>query len=78
MKFTVIGAATSTAWPLSSVGVENSLVYYAALRVARVPAEAHLFAIGGHGYGLRSTPQPITGWPHLAEAWLRALGVLSK
>ena len=61
-----------------SVGVENSLVYYAALRVARVPAEAHLFAIGGHGYGLRPTPQPITGWPHLAEAWLRALGVLSK
>src|ERR1035441_3385042 len=61
-----------------SVGVENSLVYYAALRAARVPAEAHLFAIGGHGYGLRSTPQPITGWPHLAEAWLRALGVLSK
>ena len=61
-----------------SVGVENSLVYYAALRAARVPAEAHLFAIGGHGYGLRSTPQPITGWPHLAEAWLRALGVLTK
>ena len=61
-----------------SVGVENSLVYYAALRAARVPAEAHLFPIGGHGYGLRSTPQPITGWPHLAEAWLRALGVLTK
>jgi acetyl esterase/lipase len=61
-----------------SVGVENSLVYYAALRAARVPAEAHLFPIGGHGYGLRSTPQPITGWPHLAEAWLRSLGVLSK
>ena len=37
-----------------SVGVENSLVYYAALRAARVPAEAHLFPIGGHGYGLRS------------------------
>jgi acetyl esterase/lipase len=60
------------------VGVENSLVYYAALRTARVPAEAHLFPIGGHGYGLRPTEKPITGWPHLAEAWLRTLGVLTK
>ena len=61
-----------------SVGVENSLVYYAALRTARVPAEAHLYPIGGHGYGLRSTQKPITGWPRLAEPWLRSLGVLSK
>jgi acetyl esterase/lipase len=61
-----------------SVGVENSLVYYAALRTARVPAEAHLFPIGGHGYGLRSTQKPITGWPRFAEPWLRSLGVLSK
>ena len=61
-----------------SVGVENSLVYYAALHAAKVPAEAHLFPIGGHGYGLRPTQRPITGWPHLAETWLRSLGVLNK
>jgi acetyl esterase/lipase len=61
-----------------SVGVENTLVYYAALRTARVPAEAHLFATGGHGYGLRPAPAPITGWPRLAEAWLRSLGVPKK
>jgi acetyl esterase/lipase len=61
-----------------SVGVENTLVYYAALRAARVPAEAHLYPIGGHGYGLRATLKPITGWPRLAEAWLRSLGVLPK
>jgi len=61
-----------------SVGVENTLVYYAALRAARVPAEAHLYPIGGHGYGLRATLKPITGWPRLAEAWLRSLGVLGR
>jgi acetyl esterase/lipase len=60
------------------VGVENTLVYYAALRAAKVPAEAHLYPIGGHGYGLRSTDKPITGWPRLAEAWLRSLGALNK
>lgn len=60
------------------VGVENTLVYYAALRTAKVPAEAHLYPTGGHGYGLRSTDKPITGWPRLAEPWLRSMGVLSK
>ena len=60
------------------VGVENTLVYYAALRTAKVPAEAHLYPTGGHGYGLRSTQNPITGWPRLAEPWMRSLGVLSK
>jgi acetyl esterase/lipase len=60
------------------VGVENTLVYYAALRAARVPAEAHLYPLGGHGYGLRPTQKPIAGWPRLAELWLRSLGVLTK
>jgi acetyl esterase/lipase len=61
-----------------AVGVENTLVYYAALRAARVPAEAHLYPIGGHGYGLRATEKPITAWPRLAEDWLRTLGLLNK
>lgn len=56
------------------VKVENSLIYYAALKQAKVPAEMHLFAKGGHGYGLRRTELPVTNWPHLAEQWLRTLG----
>jgi acetyl esterase/lipase len=59
------------------VHVENSLVYYAALKKSKVPAEMHLFATGGHGYGLRKTAEPVTGWPQLAEAWLRARGLLT-
>lgn len=59
-----------------SVPVEGSLFYYAGLKQAKVPAEMHLFARGGHGYGLRPTAQPITGWPKLAEAWMRDLGIL--
>ncbi|HET9818166.1 MAG TPA: alpha/beta hydrolase [Rhodanobacteraceae bacterium] len=58
-------------------GVNQSLVYYAALVKARVPAEMHLYAHGGHAFGLRHTRFPITGWPRLAEAWLRAIGVIS-
>jgi acetyl esterase/lipase len=58
------------------VGVENSLFYYLALKQAKVPAELHLYASGGHGYGLRPSTQPITTWPKRAEEWMRSLGVI--
>ena len=58
--------------------VENSLVYYAALRKARVPAELHVFVNGGHAFGLRRTESPITRWPQLVETWLGAIGVIPK
>ena len=58
------------------VHVENTLVYYAALKDAKVAAEMHVFAHGGHGYGLRPTALPVTGWPALAAEWLRTIGVL--
>ena len=55
------------------VHVENSLVYYRALKDVKVPAEMHIFSTGGHGYGMRPDPaKPVTEWPKLAEAWLRA------
>jgi acetyl esterase/lipase len=58
--------------------VENSLVYYAALRKAGVPAEMHVYVTGGHAFGLRPTSFPITGWPMLVETWLATIGVIAK
>jgi acetyl esterase/lipase len=57
-------------------GVSQSLVYYAALAKARVPVEMHLYANGGHAFGLRRTTLPITEWPQLAEVWLRTIGMV--
>ena len=57
--------------------VNNSLVYYEALKKAGVPAEMHLYAEGGHGFGLRPTKFPITEWPRLVEKWLRTIGMIS-
>jgi acetyl esterase/lipase len=56
--------------------VENSLVYYAALKKAKVPVEMHLYAHGGHVFGLRRTQHPITGWPQLVETWLGTIGMI--
>lgn len=57
--------------------VENSLVYYEALRRAGVVAELHLYAEGGHAFGLRQTDFPITGWPRLVERWLQTIGMIA-
>jgi acetyl esterase/lipase len=60
------------------VHVENATVYFLvlALKNAKVPAELHIYANGGHGYGLRRTELPITAWPHLVETWLQTIHIL--
>jgi acetyl esterase/lipase len=58
------------------VHVENSTVYFLALKNAKVPAELHLYAQGGHGYGLRRTELPVTAWPQLVETWLHTIQIL--
>ncbi|HEV2488413.1 MAG TPA: alpha/beta hydrolase [Candidatus Acidoferrales bacterium] len=59
-------------------GVNQSVAYYIALKDARVPVELHLYAHGGHAFGLRPTNLPITRWPQLVETWLRTIGVISE
>ncbi len=50
----------------------NSTVLFNALVTAGVPAEAHVFAKGGHGYGLRPAEDPVTRWSQLGTDWLRS------
>ena len=54
--------------------VTNSLAYYLALKKAGVPVEMHLYAHGGHAFGLRATNLPATQWPALAETWMQTIG----
>lgn len=57
--------------------VRHSMAYGLALHDAGVPVEMHLFAEGGHAFGMRPTSAPITTeWAKLAEEWLRTLKVL--
>jgi acetyl esterase/lipase len=58
--------------------VNDSLAYYIALKNAGVAVEMHLYAQGGHAFGLRRTKFPITGWPRLVETWLRTIGMNSE
>jgi acetyl esterase/lipase len=58
--------------------VNDSLVYYIALKKAGVPVEMHLYAQGGHAFGLRRTKFPVTKWPELVETWLGTIGMISQ
>jgi len=59
-----------------TVHVENALVYFSQLKNAKVPAELHIYAQGGHGYGLRRTDLPVTTWPQSVEVWLHTIKIL--
>jgi len=56
--------------------VEESLSYYAGLKKGGVPVEMHLYAQGGHAFGLRRTKFPATEWTGLVEKWLRTIGMI--
>ena len=66
------------AWDDEVDPVCNSLVYARALNAAEVPTEVHLFATGGHNFGLRHPDKPVGAWPSLVETWLQGLGILPK
>jgi acetyl esterase/lipase len=51
------------------VDPQGPLALFAALRKAGVPVELHVFASGGHGFGLGKT-SGTKQWPDLFRAWL--------
>jgi len=55
--------------------VDDALAYYIALRKAGVLVEMHLYAQGGHAFGLRRTKLPVTAWPELVNTWLKTIGM---
>ena len=46
------------------------------LKQVDVPSELHIYESGGHGYGLRPTGKPVTGWNHDMAAWMKQIGVI--
>lgn len=65
--------------PIDSI--QNSLVFYIALKKAGVLTEYHIYAEGGHAFGLNKSAQktpnwsklPIADWEKLVERWLKTI-----
>jgi acetyl esterase/lipase len=53
-----------------SVNPQNSLLYYQALLMNKIPTSFHVFPQGGHAIALRNNPGSTQQWTNLCEAWL--------
>jgi acetyl esterase/lipase len=62
----------------SAVPVENSILFFQALRKAGVSAELHVFPSGRHGLGLAPDDPVVSQWPRLCARWMETLGLLKK
>jgi len=61
-----------------SVPMENSILFYRALRKNKVPAELHIFEKGAHGFGFGKNLGSTSQWPVICESWLKANGWIPK
>ncbi|MFC1778192.1 alpha/beta hydrolase [Pseudomonadota bacterium] len=75
-----VSAETPPAFLISTyddrVRAENSLLYFKALRAVDVPAELHIYEVGGHGYGIIQTGKPVAGWHYRLGEWMQNRGLL--
>ena len=60
-----------------TVPVMNSVMFYAALVKAGVPAELHVFQHGAHGAGLAAANPELSVWPDLVAKWMRERGYMA-
>ena len=60
-----------------TVPVQNSLLFYEALKRNGVPVEMHVFEHGGHGYGMAPKDPALAIWTALCENWMRRHGWLT-
>jgi acetyl esterase/lipase len=60
------------------VSAEGSVAWYVAATRAKASAELHVYATGGHGFGLRPSDDPCSTWPQRCEEWMRRQGLLTR
>lgn len=57
-----------------TVPVENSILFYLALRRSRIPAEMHVYSKGDHGVGLAQDDPVLRTWTDRLADWLKVQG----
>lgn len=55
---------------------ENSIKLYMAMRSVGAPAELHIFAGGGHGFGLGENDFCVSEWKNLFTNWLKSINMI--
>ena len=58
------------------VSAMRSIAFYTALKQAGIPAELHIYARGGHGFGIVDNHLPVSKWGDRCLDWLNDRGLL--
>jgi acetyl esterase/lipase len=56
--------------------LDNGVLLYTLWKLAGIPAELHVYAQGGHGFGMRKRGLPVDHWIDALGAWLGSQGFL--
>jgi acetyl esterase/lipase len=60
------------------VDPRNALYLALAMKDVGVSCELHMYATGGHGYGMRNTGHPVNSWPDRLVDWMTKQGYLKR
>ncbi len=61
-----------------TVPAANATRVFDSLRKNKISAELHIFAKGGHGFGIRKKGAPTDAWPDRMRDWMETNGWLKK
>jgi acetyl esterase/lipase len=56
----------------------HSIRLYEAWKKAGAPVELHIYAKGGHGFGMLKKGLPVDSWPDRLRDWMASLGLLAR
>jgi len=63
--------ANDDSWPAS-----GSALLYLEYKKLNLPSELHIYAKGGHGFGMRKNGDPVNDWPDRVAEWMRSMGYI--
>ncbi len=63
--------ANDDPWPAS-----GSALLYLEYKKLNLPCELHIYAKGGHGFGMKKRGGPVDGWPDRVAEWMKSMGYI--
>jgi acetyl esterase/lipase len=54
----------------------EATMLYLEYKKHNLSAELHIYASGGHGFGMRDEGKPISAWPTRCAEWMKSIGLL--
>ncbi len=54
----------------------GSALLYLEYKKLNIPCELHIYAKGGHGFGMRKSGGPVNEWPNRVAEWMKSMGYI--